>query len=185
MMYMYLICKGLFGCDEDTARVGGGGEHSEDGKLSTDGLTTASGGPHKHIFVSIVESIEHWEWEEGSSFYQEHRQQKQSTTSPTRTSTIQTIINKNIDNKNSQQRQQEHQQQKHFHYHHHQHQQQNISTTLSLDGVKVSEDVRVQLLVKRVAQCSDGQWLQVQQLSGRRKLLREDQVAKGDGQLRL
>ena len=77
-VYTYLICKGLFGCDEDTARVGGGREHPQDGKLSTDGLTTASGGSHKHFIISIVESIEHWEGRRRkyTYYYHQHHQQE-------------------------------------------------------------------------------------------------------------
>ena len=59
----YLVSKGLFRCDEDTARVWSSREHSEDGKLGTDGLPTAGRSTHKHIIISVVESIEHWERE--------------------------------------------------------------------------------------------------------------------------
>lgn len=53
-----------------------------------------------------------------------------------------------------------------------------VTPTLSLYGVKEGEEVRVQLFVVWIAQCSDWQWLQVQQFRGRRELLRENEVAE-------
>lgn len=64
-----LVSKGLFGCDEDTARVWSSSKHSEDGKLGTDGLPTASRSTHKHIIISVVESIEHWQKKRETRLY--------------------------------------------------------------------------------------------------------------------
>ena len=55
----YLFGEGLFGSDEDAARVGRGREHPEDGKLGTNGLPAAGRSSHKHIVISVIESIEH------------------------------------------------------------------------------------------------------------------------------
>ena len=61
----------------------------------------------------------------------------------------------------------------------------DVFLTLSLDGIEVSEEVRVQLLVVGITQCGDGQWLQVQQFRGRGELLGEDEVAEGHRELSL
>lgn len=61
----------------------------------------------------------------------------------------------------------------------------DVFLTLSLDGIEVSEEVRVQLLVVRITQCGDGQWLQIQQFCGRGELLGEDEVAERHWELSL
>ena len=63
--------------------------------------------------------------------------------------------------------------------------QQCDTLTLGLYGVKEGEEVRVQLFVVGVTEGGDRERLEVEQLRGRRELLREDEVAEGDGQLGL
>ena len=59
------------------------------------------------------------------------------------------------------------------------------SPTLCLDGVEEGELVVVEGLKGGVPEGRHGQGLQVQQLCGRRVLLRKDQVAERHGQLGL
>ena len=54
-----LLSKSLDGSDKDASGVWGCREHAQNGKLSTDGLATASGGPDKHIIIRVVEGIEY------------------------------------------------------------------------------------------------------------------------------
>lgn len=58
-------------------------------------------------------------------------------------------------------------------------------TRLGLNWVEVAELAAVERLEGRVAQRADGQRLQVQQLSGRRILLGQDEVPEGQRQRRL
>lgn len=57
--------------------------------------------------------------------------------------------------------------------------------TLGLNRVEEWELVLIDSLKSRVPKCSDGQWLQVQQLSRRWVLLWKDQVTERDWKLSL
>ena len=57
--------------------------------------------------------------------------------------------------------------------------------TLSLNGVKEGEEVRVQMLILLVAEGSNGEGLEVQQFSRGRELLGEDEVPEGHWELGL
>lgn len=55
-----LLSQGFHGGDVHTATFCVVQQHPQDGKLSTDGLSTASGSSHKHVIITVVHSIEHW-----------------------------------------------------------------------------------------------------------------------------
>lgn len=55
----YLLDQGGEGRDVDTPGVWRGGEHPQDGKLGTDGLPAARGSTNKHIFIGVVQRVEH------------------------------------------------------------------------------------------------------------------------------
>lgn len=59
-MRPYLLCKCLHGGDVDTATFRVMEQHPQNRKFSTDCLSTASGGSHKHIVITVVHCIEHW-----------------------------------------------------------------------------------------------------------------------------
>lgn len=55
----HLLCQSLHGGDVDTAPLRVLQQHPQDGKLCTDGLPAARGGPHKHVVITVVHSIKH------------------------------------------------------------------------------------------------------------------------------
>lgn len=56
----YLLSQCFHGSDVDTATFCIVQQHPQNSKLGTDGLSTSSGSPHKHIIITVVHSVEHW-----------------------------------------------------------------------------------------------------------------------------
>lgn len=56
----HLLCQSLHGGNIDTASLRILQQHPQDGKLSTDGLPAARGGPDKHVIITVVHGVENW-----------------------------------------------------------------------------------------------------------------------------
>lgn len=57
-MTFYLLSQSFHWSDVHTATFCVVQQHSQNGKLCTDGLPTTSGSSHKHIIITVVDGIE-------------------------------------------------------------------------------------------------------------------------------